>query len=268
MIPKIIHYVWIGNSSKPEILNQCLQTWKQYCPDYKIMEWGNGCIDSLNNTYMQEAYDTRKWAFVSDYIRLYALDKFGGFYFDADLQITKPLDEFLDLRFITGFEKYNQKISPITAFLASEKNNYIVKDLLAMYDGIRFINDGVYDLTTNTSRISKYFQENFELPKNHKGRKLFILDKKCHIYPYFYFCSPVPNESNYAIHHFEGSWIEPVRRKNLLCICKLKLVKFSYKRNLDIENEQIVLDENERLIYSTPIKNRRGNRLYCIVLNE
>ncbi len=264
MIPKIIHYVWVGNNSKPEQVNQCMQTWKQYCPDYEIMEWGNDCMDNFNNAYVQEAYQAEKWAFASDYIRLYALEKFGGFYFDTDLEITKPIDEFRDLRFVTGFEKYNKIVSPITAFLACEKNNHIMKNLLTMYDEIRFINNGVNDMTTNTLRISEYFQENFDMPNNHNGRKLFILDEKCHIYPYFYFCSPIPKKVNYAIHHFEGSWIAPVRRKNLLRISSLQLVKFSFKRNLNAKNQKLVLEENETLVYSISIKMKK-KRVYAVV---
>lgn len=268
MIPKIIHYVWVGNNSKPRLLNQCMQTWKQHCPDYAIMEWGNDCMSGFDNAYVQEAYKAGKWAFVSDYIRLYALEKYGGFYFDADLEITRPINEFRDLRFVTGFERYNKTIAPVTAFLACEKNNYIVNNLLSMYDGIRFINDSAYDVTPNTSRISQYFQENFRLPKNHNGKKLFILDEQCHIYPYFYFCSPAPRENNYAIHHFEGSWIEPVRRKNLLSISNMKLIKFSFKKNLDAEHQKIPLDENEMLIYSISMNKRKGKRVYSVVLKK
>ena len=245
-----------------------MQTWKLYCSDYKIIEWGNNCIDSLNNAYVQEAYNAEKWAFASDYIRLYALDKFGGFYFDTDLEITRSIDEFRDLRFVTGFEKYNDKIAPVTAFLGCERNNYIVQNLLAMYDGIGFINDSTFDLTTNTSRISKFFQDNFGVPKKHNGRKLFTLDKKCHIYPYFYFCSPDPDENNFAIHHFEGSWIEPVRRKDLLSISKLRFVKFLYKRNLDIESQKIHLSKDEKLIYSISLNKEKGDRIYCIVFKK
>jgi len=265
MIPKIIHYVWVGNNSKPELVYQCMQTWKQYCPDYEIMEWGNDCMSEFENVYVQQAYTAGKYAFVSDYIRLYALEKFGGFYFDADLEITRPIDEFRNLRFVTGFEKHEKIISPVTAFMGSEKNNQIVKDLLTMYDGIRFNNDGVYDMVTNTARISEYFRENFVLPKNHSGSKLFILDEKCHVYPYFYFCTPIPNLNNYAIHHFEGSWIASIRRKELFSVSNLKLVKFSFKQNLDPEDQELPLSETERLICSYTLIRRKGKRTYSVV---
>ena len=70
MIPKIIHYVWVGNKEKPELIKNCIASWKKYCPDYEIIEWDNEKFDKIKNKYSEEAFNLKKWAFVSDYIRL------------------------------------------------------------------------------------------------------------------------------------------------------------------------------------------------------
>ena len=107
MIPKMIHYVWVGDKEKPYIVNKCLETWKKYCPDYKIVEWDNNSLVNINNRYTEQAFKKKKYAFVSDYLRLYALYHFGGFYFDSDLELTHSIDEFVNYDFITGFENSN-----------------------------------------------------------------------------------------------------------------------------------------------------------------
>ncbi|MEN7470513.1 glycosyltransferase family 32 protein, partial [Providencia stuartii] len=89
MIPKIIHYIWVGNNPKPQFVLDCIETWKQHLPDYEIMEWGNDCLETINNTYVNEAIKNKKWAFASDYIRLYALYNYGGIYLDSDVEVTQ-----------------------------------------------------------------------------------------------------------------------------------------------------------------------------------
>ncbi|EKT54174.1 glycosyltransferase family 32 protein [Providencia burhodogranariea] len=103
MIPKIIHYIWVGDNQKPQFVLDCIATWKKYLPDYEIMEWGNECLKIIDNAYAHEAYENKKWAFVSDYIRLYALYKHGGIYLDTDVEVTKNFDDFLALDFFSGY---------------------------------------------------------------------------------------------------------------------------------------------------------------------
>ena len=164
MIPKIIHYVWVGNAVKDELVESCIASWKKYLPDYQIIEWNNEKVKDIDNRYMQEAFKAEKWAIVSDYVRLYALNKFGGFYFDTDLEIKRNLDEFLKLDFCTCYEKLGNKSNPVmTAFLAAEKGNSIIKDLMIEYDGRTFITAKGYDLTTNVHHVKKYFEKTHSL---------------------------------------------------------------------------------------------------------
>ena len=130
MIPKKIHYVWVGNQPKSKLVKACIKSWKKYCSDYEIIEWNNDALMNIDNQYVREAFEEKKWAFVSDYLRLYALKTQGGFYCDADLEITNLLDEFLNLDFVTGYENYKGNIAPITALMGASKDNKIITDLL------------------------------------------------------------------------------------------------------------------------------------------
>ena len=70
MIPKIIHYCWVGKKEKPQSVLYCIESWKRLCPDYEIKEWNESNYDFNKNAYMQQAYEAGKWGFVPDYARL------------------------------------------------------------------------------------------------------------------------------------------------------------------------------------------------------
>ena len=98
MIPKVIHYCWFGRGELPPLAKKCLDSWKKYCPDYEIKEWNEDNFDLDSYPYVREAYDKRKFAFVTDVVRLYALYHEGGIYMDTDVEVLKPLDRFLSHR--------------------------------------------------------------------------------------------------------------------------------------------------------------------------
>lgn len=103
MIPKVIHYVWVGPTKKSSQAKRCIESWKKFCPDYKIIEWNEKALQSIKNQYLEEAYEAGKWAFVSDVLRLYALLS-GGIYIDTDVELTGNLDGFLNHSFFMCFE--------------------------------------------------------------------------------------------------------------------------------------------------------------------
>ena len=158
-IPKKIHYVWVGTKEKPKLVIDCINSWKMILPDYEIIEWNNNSLQNIKNDYVSEAYKNKKWAFVSDYLRLYALYHEGGIYLDSDVEITQKIDQFLHLDFFSGYEVYgeNKRFFPITALMAAQKQNDIIKDLLDEYSNIHFETKAGLDLTPNTFRISEYF---------------------------------------------------------------------------------------------------------------
>ena len=92
MIPKKIHYCWFGGNPLPSLAVKCIESWKKYLPDYEIKEWNESNFDLNYNDYVREAYEAKKWAFITDVVRLYAMVTEGGIYMDTDVEVLKPLD--------------------------------------------------------------------------------------------------------------------------------------------------------------------------------
>lgn len=152
MIPKKIHYIWLGGNKKSKLIEKCIASWKKYCPDYEIIEWNENNFDIGSNKYLKEAYEAKKWAFASDYIRLYVLYTEGGIYMDTDVEVLKPLDRFLECKAFSGFER---KDAIPTGIMACEKGNEIFKELLSYYTDKSFYNeDGSMNQTTNVVTIT------------------------------------------------------------------------------------------------------------------
>ena len=127
MIPKIIHYCWFGSNKKPRKVRKCIAIWKKLLPDYEFIEWNEDNFDINMIEYAKEAYNEKKYAFVSDVARLYALLQFGGIYMDTDVELLKPLDSFLNHRAFCGFESENfLSTAMIGADKGSEWINFII----------------------------------------------------------------------------------------------------------------------------------------------
>ena len=153
MIPKMIHQWWFGRGEKPELAIRCIESWRKYCPDYEIIEWNEENFDVNCNQYVKEAYEAKKFAFVSDYVRLYALYTCGGVYMDTDVEVLKSLDGFLVHEAVSGFENASQIQ---TGFMACRKGFPVFKELLSYYDTVKFIHpDGALNTTTNVVIITE-----------------------------------------------------------------------------------------------------------------
>ena len=135
-IPKVINYCWFGRGELPDDTKRYIETWKKNCPDYKIIEWNEDNFDIHSNTYVEEAYIAKKYAFVTDYVRLYVLYNNGGIYMDTDVEILKPIDRFLNEKAFSSFEN-NNTLS--TGIMGAEKGNLWIKDLMDEYNYIHFI---------------------------------------------------------------------------------------------------------------------------------
>ena len=118
MIPKIIHYCWFGGNPLPKSAIECIESWKQFFPDYEIKEWNETNFDIHLNRYTEEAYQQKKWAFVSDVARLWALVHEGGIYMDTDVEVVRPLDDLLKNKAFIGFEITISKKPIITPIVA------------------------------------------------------------------------------------------------------------------------------------------------------
>ena len=130
-IPKVIHYCWFGKGKMPVLADKCIKSWKKYCPDYEIIEWNEENFDINCCDYVREAYENRKFAFVTDYVRLYAMYTYGGIYMDTDVELLKPLDSFLQDAAFIGFEN---KESIATAIIGCNKENKFFKAFIQLSD--------------------------------------------------------------------------------------------------------------------------------------
>ncbi|WP_296117107.1 glycosyltransferase family 32 protein [uncultured Eubacterium sp.] len=205
-IPKTIHYCWFGKGPLPELAQKCINSWKKYCPDYKIVEWNEDNFDLEINEYVKEAYKAKKWAFVSDVARLYALTYYGGIYMDTDVEVIKSLNDLLGYEAVAGFETKNQ-VS--TGLMACKKGQKTYCECLDGYENIHFIrSDGSMDLTTNVTRMTNLYTK-YGLKKNNLKQCINGIT----IFPKDFF-SPKDLETKeititdntYVIHHFDGSW--------------------------------------------------------------
>mgnify|MGYP002513712019 CR=1 FL=1 len=206
MIPKIIHYCWFGDNPLPELAIKCIESWKKYCPDYEIKEWNEKNFNLDVCDYVREAYDAKKWAFVSDYARLYAIVTEGGIYMDTDVEVLSSLDPYLDNVAFSGFQSETE--IP-TGIMACEKGFKLFNELLHDYDTRHFkTGDGDYDTSTNVEAITNSCLS--------KGLKLDNSDQVIdgfHLYPKDVFCAKSyhtgiieQTENTVTIHHFAASW--------------------------------------------------------------
>lgn len=229
-IPKIIHYCWFGRNPLPSLAIDCIASWKKHLPEYQIMEWNEDNFPFHEFRFAQEALDARKFAFVSDVCRLYALKKMGGVYMDTDVEVIKSLNYFLSHAAFSGFE--NDDFVP-TGIMASESNGIWVSELLDYYTDRSFIRlDGSFDMVSNTYIITQLMLEKGFVMNN----KLQEIDNYVTFYPNDFFCpksyktGKIELTSNSCcIHHFAKSWIPfHLKWKNII---KMKLMAiFGFKR--------------------------------------
>ncbi len=254
VIPKIIHYVWVGTAPKTELALRCIASWKKFLPDYEIIEWNNERFAALNNRYAQEAFAAKKWAFVSDFLRLYALREMGGFYFDTDLELTADLQPFRHHGFVIGFENFKGRIAPLSAMIGAAPRHAVVEKLLSAYDSKSFYKaDGSEDLTPNTGLFSDIFAQSFGLSKPYASDQIHQLTEDAFIYPSHYFCTPEPGKENFSIHHFNGSWFEEYSRKLLVYLAGYQLLRL--KRN-KVRSGELPLKQGERKIALLELSSR------------
>lgn len=169
MIPKILHYCWIGGAEMPELAKECIASWKKHMPDWEYKRWDESNFDiAAAPLYVRQAYEARKFAFVSDYVRLWALEQYGGLYMDVDFMVYRPFDELMDkYPAFAGYE--GSKRQPVMmGVIASEPHGAWVRDMLSTYENRTFYKSPLtgnpspvtpeYDLTPNTA----YFTDRLE----------------------------------------------------------------------------------------------------------
>ena len=182
MIPKIIHYCWFGREPLPDYANKCIASWQNYMPDYELKLWNEDSFDIDSFLYTKEAYGCKKYAFVSDVARLFALKKDGGIYLDVDFIVYRSFDPLLVYKAFAGFE--GSKHNPVMmGVVASEPDGKWIKEQLQLYEGRHFLVNGREDLTTNVKYISEQMEKGGFIPN---GKEQDYED--LHIFPVDYFC--------------------------------------------------------------------------------
>ena len=207
MIPKKIHYCWFGRGKLPELAVKCIESWKRHCPEYEIIEWNEDNFDINCCPYVKEAYENKKFAFVTDYVRLYAMYTQGGIYMDTDVEVLKNLDAFLVHQGFSGFESDTHVL---TGIMAAEKGFPLFKELLEYYDGRHFVKeDGSLDTTTNVVTITAIL-----LKKGFVPNGMFQIVDGFALYPRDYFCPledatgvMYKSDNTATIHWFNKSWV-------------------------------------------------------------
>ena len=209
MIPKKIHYIWVGGKEKPNNIKRCMATWGKHLGDYEIKEWNETNFDIESHPFVKAAYAAKKWAYVSDYIRAYASYTEGGIYLDTDVLILDNFDSFLNDRAFVGYETPEY---PFTAVFGAEKGHPFVKDMLDYYNGRAFefnVNDQLK--TVNTKSVSDILIQDYGC---RLGNKSQILREGIKVYTEDVLCNPSAN--SVSIHVFTGTWMEgekPLARK-------------------------------------------------------
>lgn len=210
-IPKIIHYCWFGGKPLPNKYKKYLATWRKYCPDYKIVQWNEKNYDITKNPYMYAAYKAGAWGFVPDYARLDIIYRYGGFYFDTDVELVKGLEELRDYPMFVGYQD-DRNINFGSGFGALKGSSFI-KEILDDYE-------------TREFNIDTKIQESSPIINSQKIRKMgyrlndrLLIRDNVVLLPHDYLCpiSVVDRRINItkntiAIHHFSETWLTPYEK--------------------------------------------------------
>lgn len=209
LIPKIIHYMWLGGKPIPEQLQYCMDSWKKYCPDYEIIRWDESNYDLEKHFYMKQAYENGMYGFVPDYARLDILYQHGGIYMDTDVEVIKSLDELLYQQAFCGVEKW--QVINLGGCSGAVQGQKAVKALLDARQNISFVEkDG--SLNKNTCG---FYDTRVMLNNGYKmdGTCQRILDMNIYTYDYFHPYDYISRKTDitsdtYTIHHFNGGWLD------------------------------------------------------------
>lgn len=219
-IPKIIHYCWFGNADKSTLAKKCLNSWRNFLPEYSFIEWNEKKIDISSNQYIEKAYKNKKYSFVADYVRIYALYHYGGIYLDLDVEVKKNFNDFLCHSMFFSFEDKNH-VS--TAVIGSVRHHFFLKELLQYYN---FQKD--FTLKTNVDLITQKLVQ-YGLKENNQFQN--ICRKEITIFPNDYFSPlefgkniPICTQHTVTIHWFEGTWQDKKIQRKLVLTKFLKKI--------------------------------------------
>jgi mannosyltransferase OCH1-like enzyme len=212
MIPQTIHYCWFGKKPLPKEVLRCIASWKKYFPDCEIKEWNEDKFDINIIPFTQEAYSVKKYAYVSDFARLWILYNYGGIYFDTDVEVIRDMTSIINRGPFMGIEKNtsiaNLAVNPGIGFSAS-KGNWILQDVMKYYENEHYITEtGIKQIPIVPITTAVLIRYGFNCKNEMQQVGDFI------IYPYDYFC-PIEYPlgkleitlNTVSIHHYTESWM-------------------------------------------------------------
>lgn len=227
MIPRVIHYCWFGRAEKTPLILQCIDTWRHTMPDYELKEWNEQNFDIEHAApFVREAYEARQWAFVADYVRLYALYSEGGIYMDTDVKTIRRFDPFLQYSFFSCQESHPDILDPASilpdgrrnpsfehvygiglcsAVMGAEAGNAYLRDCLNLYADLHF----------DISRKRELIIVNLIARILEQYGYRYVLDKEQHLdgniaifCPHTFAGITTFNDQSYALHLYNGSWLD------------------------------------------------------------
>ncbi len=210
---QIIHYIWFGGNPLPTKVKNCIESWKHYFPEWEIKRWDESNFDVNANLYIQQAYASQKWAFVSDYARFKILDEYGGLYFDTDVEVIRDFSPLLELDAFTGFET-DTEVAPGLVLYAKEPGQHIIHATRVWYENARFLDENGQRIRINVCGIFKNILKQYSFQPNNRRQTCAGMT----IFPSDYFC-PFDDttgvlhktENTYSIHWYDKSWMSKGR---------------------------------------------------------
>ena len=237
-IPHVINYVWFGGGKHSKLQKKCMKSWRKFCPDYEIKRWDESNFDiSSAPLYVRQAYEAKKWAFVSDYVRIKVLYENGGLYFDTDTEVLKDISHLVDNNAFLAFES-NDMLN--TGVVGACKGDTILGEILDEYESISFFDqEGNMNTVVTGKYVTKVFSNHGLLPD---GKKQYIDNWIVYPFTYFYPVKVINNNTYYTedtciVHWFEGTWFpeeyKRAKRHNKNVLIKLfrrsPIAKLYYK---------------------------------------
>ena len=216
MIPKIIHLCWLSGDKFPETIQRCIDSWKEHLPDYEIYLWDTNRFDINSSRWVKEAFETKKYAFAADYIRLYALYHYGGIYLDSDVLVYKSFNDLLDLPYFIG-EDYVHCFE--AAIIGAERGCQWVKKVLERYTDRSFVKEnGQFDTRTLPSVFHDTLVPHYEFKYIKSKKEFHNADNLINVFPYNYFNSRdfvgiKQYKHSYCSNNYSGSWLNTVPSK-------------------------------------------------------
>lgn len=221
MIPKKIHYCWFGRNPLSELTLRCIESWKKFLPDYEIIQWNEDNFDINLIPFTKEAYENKKFAFVSDVCRLYVLNQNGGIYMDTDMELIKPLN-LIDTHVVLGFEDMKYVNGGI---IVSPKNSVFIDKLYNVYEKMSFTAqlNNLASISIPNLITSELCEQGLVLNNEFQIINNIKIYPSDYFYPFNYFTGKTQKTKNtLTIHHYASSWLPKSRL--LLNELKYKLI--------------------------------------------